>query len=177
MAVHPWQNIPCAKKSAREMKSALEHWLENPYSRGPRPFRWRAWYAAARKEWTGDATALMGQQILTPHLGAVLWSRIQAPPERFPQPDHPEYFARQMIASRAEALRAGRRGLHNACTPNARAAYLARMPDNIRVHLEEICREEAQVNPWVWPDHPQTPVPPPSHPSVLPPLYQIMGVS
>lgn len=148
LKAHPWHKIPQAMKTAKGMQTALESWLENPSSRGPKPFRWRGWYADARKEWTPAAGALMGEQRQTTHLGATLWTRIQAPEERFPDPSNPEHFARQMISARYQALRTARRGLHNACTDGERVAYLARMPEDIRIHLEEICREKQQVQPW-----------------------------
>lgn len=146
---HPWHKLPSSNaRTAAGMKSALEQWINNPRSRGPRPFRWRPWYAAATKTWTDEAATLLGEQRITTHLGATLWSRVQAPPASYPAFDHPEHIAHQMISARSEALRAARRGLHNACTPLDRVAYLARMPESIRVHLEEICREQDEIRPW-----------------------------
>lgn len=146
LEVHPWQKLPAAAaRTAAGMRSALEQWLNNPRSRGPRPFRWRPWYADAPKTWTDEAATLLGQHTTTPHLGALLWTRVQAPPQSYPAIDHPEHIAHQMISAHAAALRTARRGLHNACTPAERIAYLARMPAIVRYHLEEICREEEQI--------------------------------
>lgn len=161
LGIHPWQRIPTAMRSARGMESALEAWIQNPRSRGPKPFRWRSWYAEAAKEWTGEAGVLLGERTIAPNLGAALWSRVQAPGDRFPDPGHPEHFARQMIASHAQALREGRRGLHGCCTDGERIAYLARMPEQIRIHLEDICRENQQVRGW-FPPPPRHALPPPS---------------
>jgi len=146
---HPWHKLPSSNaRTAAGMKSAIELWLNNPGSRGPRPFMWRPWYAAAAKTWTDDAAIMLGEQRTTPHLGATLWSRVQAPPASYPPIDHPEHIAHQLISAHAAALRTARRGLHNACTPGERTAYLARMPETIRIHLEEICREQDQIQPW-----------------------------
>ena len=151
LQTHPWQRLPQnSGRTAAEMKQALDAWIENPRSRGPRPFRWRRWYAAALKEWTPEAAVILGEQIRTPHLGATLWSRIQAPEERYPHPTHPEHIAHQLVAAHAQALRQARRGLREACTTDERRAYLAKMPESIRHHLEEICREEAECH-WLYP--------------------------
>ena len=135
---HPWQKLPQAhSRTAAGMKSALEAWLENPRSRGPQPFRWRTWHAGAPKEWTGEAQTLMGERKQTRHLGAMLWDRVQAPPERFPQPDHPEHITHQLNQAHRSACYEARTGLSHACTPAQRVAYLQRLPERIRLTLEE----------------------------------------
>jgi len=146
MDLHPWRLLPSATAAtAQGMETLLEAWLSNPKARGPKPFRWKAWLDDAPREWTQDASVIMGQRIITPHLGAALWDRVQAPGERFPQITDDEHIVHQMISARSEGIRTARRGLSRACTDQERAAYLARLPDFIRYTLEEQCREERQV--------------------------------
>lgn len=148
LEAHPWRDLPhAAARSAEGMRTMLEAWLENPKVRGPRPFKWRRWYAGAERTWTQDATTILGERY-TGQLGAALWERIEKPPDRFPDATHPEHIAHQMISAHAQALRHARAGLHKACTPEERRAYLARMPEIIRHHLEEICQESDALAPW-----------------------------
>jgi hypothetical protein len=134
---HRWRDLPMAHaKTAAGMKTALESWLENPKSRGPKPFRWRAWYAGSPKEWTEEAAAMLGERIITPSIGAVLWSRVQAPAERFPQPDHPEHITHQVRQAYAQRIREHRRSAGMACGWPERVAYLAQLPEDLRQHLE-----------------------------------------
>ena len=142
LELHPWRKLPTAnRRTAEGMASALETWINNPKSRGPRPFRWRPWIADAQKEWTAEAGVILGERITTPHLGAALWSRVQPPEMSYPAADHPEHIGQQLIASHAAAIRTARQHMHNTCTPHERIAYLARLPERIRQHLEEQCRE------------------------------------
>jgi len=165
LTVHPWEDIPRPKgRTAISMKTAFEDWIENPASRGPVPFRWRPWYAAARKEWTDDATVILGERGTTQGLGAALWSRVEAPDERYPDPSHPEHIAHQLLAAHAQAIRSARRGLVSACTPLARGAYLARLPDSIRKHLEETCQYQPDPGPGPVLLHRE--IPPPARPGV-----------
>jgi hypothetical protein len=135
--------------TADGMKRALDAWIENPRSRGPRPFRWRPWIASAAREWTPEARAIFGERTETPHLGAALWSRVQKPDEGFPDPSREEHFAAQMIAAHAQGIATARRHMLNTCTPAARIAYLARLPVNMREILEEQC-EEAERCLWTY---------------------------
>jgi hypothetical protein len=145
---HPWQTLPhAAARTAEGMKTSLEAWLENPRSRGPRPFRWRNWYATAERTWTEQAGTIFGRRYIG-QLGAALWENIEKPPDRFPDASHPEHIMHQLVRDHAQALRMARRGMLTACTPDARRAYLARMPDFIRIHLEEICQEQDAAAPW-----------------------------
>ena len=149
MSIHPWQRIPSASmRSMKGMRTMLEQWLDNPKSRGPKPFRWRAWYQDAGKEWTDDAGVIMGQRVRG-NLGAALWDRVQKPDDRFPGVDHPEHVAHQLVAAYAQAVRTARRFMSDACTDQERVAYLSRLPDSIREHLEEICRESERVR-WTY---------------------------
>jgi hypothetical protein len=141
LELHPWRKLPTATaRTAQGMKTALEAWIENPKSRGPRPFKWRSWLKDAPKEWTASADALMGTHERTARLGAMLWSKIQAPPEGYPTPDRWEHIANQLMLAQYEGIATARSNLSHACTPAERTAYLARMPEEIRVHLEETCQ-------------------------------------
>lgn len=178
MRVHPWQTLPDTQaRTAKGMQTALERWIENPRSRGPRPFRWRPWINAARKEWTDDAAVIMGQQIITPCLGATLWERIQPPGDRWPDISRPEHVAHQVIAARAQGIRAARRGLYEACTPAVRRAYLDRLPENIRFHLEELTCQLDHADACRRQHHPRPQPTPPNPPQTLPLLCLMMAES
>lgn len=138
LTIHPWQELPSAtQRTADAMRTMLEAWIANPKRRGPRPFRWRSWLKDAPKEWTSSAEALLGQQIRTAHLGAILWSRVQAPSEGYPDITRDEHIMHQLIEAHAQGIHTARAHLAHACTPAERIAYLARMPETIRHHLEE----------------------------------------
>jgi hypothetical protein len=149
LEAHPWETLPnAATRTAEGMRSMLEEWISNPRSRGPKPFKWRNWYAAAERTWTEQAGAILGRRYIG-QLGAALWENIEKPPDRFPDITHPEHIAHQLVRDHAQALRTARQSLSTACTPDERRAYLARMPESIRHHLEEICREQDEMLSWL----------------------------
>lgn len=150
MDIYPWQKLPSAQAmTADGMKRALDAWIENPKARGPRPFRWRPWIADARKEWTPEAAVILGERMVTPHLGAALWSRIHKPDEGFPDLSRSEHFIHQMITAYAQGIATARRHVFNACTRQDQGTYLARLPDDIRRILEEEC-DQAERCLWTY---------------------------
>lgn len=139
MEVHPWRRLPSAiRHSAKEHKSALDAWIDNPRSRGPRPFRWRTWMNDAPGEWTAAATALMGERIEAPNIGAALWSNMRNPDDRFPRdPRHPESLQALMGYAVANARRTARELLSNAKTLEDRARVLRNLPADLSAYLTE----------------------------------------
>lgn len=139
LEVHPWRKLPSAiRHSQKEHRSALDEWIQNPSSRGPRPFRWRRWLDDAPGEWTGHATALMGRRIEAPHLGAALWANMNNPDDRFPRdPRHPESLQALLGYAVANARRTARELLSNAQTVEDRARVLRNLPADLAAHITE----------------------------------------
>jgi hypothetical protein len=139
LQVHPWRDLPNAiRHNQAEHASALDHWLANPRSRGPRPFRWRSWMNGAPAVWTDAARALMGERTQAPHLGAMLWANMENPADRFPRdPRHPESLQALMGYAVANARKTARDQLRNAWTPEERARVLANLPRDLAEYLTE----------------------------------------
>lgn len=155
LEVHPWRKLPTAiRHTKEEHESALDRWIANPRSRGPRPFRWRLWWKDAPGRWTEAARALMGERIEAPNIGAMLWANMENPNDRFPRdPRHPESLQALMGYAVANARRTARELLANARTPEDRAKVLARLPADLSAHLMEPChheRHEANPAPTPW---------------------------
>ena len=139
LELHPWRKLPSAiRKNAAQHKSALDQWINNPHSRGPRPFRWRGWMDNAPAEWTAAAAALMGTRIEAPNIGSALWENMENPPDRFPRdPRHPESLQNLMSYAVANARRTARELLSNARTPEERAKVLRNLPGDLARHMTE----------------------------------------
>jgi len=139
LEVHPWRRLPSAiRHSQAEHKSALDTWISNPKSRGPRPFKWRRWLDDAPGEWTAYAWELMGERIEAPNLGALLWSNMENPPDRFPRdPRHPESLQNLLGYALAHAKRTARELLSNATTMEARAKVITNLPADLAAYLIE----------------------------------------
>jgi hypothetical protein len=142
---HPWQQIPQAtRNTAKEHASALETWLQNPKARGPRPFRWSAWWRNLPKRWTTTAEALLGQRTQG-HLGAALWSKVQATADPGPQdPTDPRHWIHQLAASIRTARRQLSQRLVNVYSSAERASILANLPGHLARYFME-------PEPWTVP--------------------------
>ena len=149
LEVHPWRNLPTAiRHSAKEHRSALDAWIENPRKHGPRPFQWRRWMQDAPAAWTDSATALMGARIEAPNIGAMLWTNMNNPEDRFPRdPRHPESLQNLMGYAIANARKTARELLAHALTPEDRATVLRNLPGDLAAYLTEQSHERDWKNP------------------------------
>ena len=139
LELHPWRKLPSAiRHTAAEHRSALDAWLNNPKSHGPRPMRWRSWLKNAPAEWTTAATTLMGYRYAGQTTGASLWSNMEAPQDRFPRdPRHPESLQNLIGYAVATARRTARELLANARTTEERATILGNLPSDLARHFTE----------------------------------------
>lgn len=132
----PPENAPCSPRA---------EWLrwkrDNPRPELPEPFRWRAFWLEAPKEWTTEAHALLGERRAS-SLGAALWSRVRADEAiTSPEPMDP----RNPFAMMAHVVKDGLRSLK---------AHLGRLPrmeqrvDLLQTMPAHLAGKFVEADPW-----------------------------
>jgi hypothetical protein len=117
----------------------------------PRPFRWRAFWQDAPKEWTQDAETLLGERV-PGAIGAALWSKINPTTGHIPtDPMDPRSIVHQLKTAVHDARRSISRQFHRQRTVKDRLEYLQTLPAHLRgYYLEESEWHEQEHPPIQW---------------------------
>lgn len=135
--------------STRGKRAAWALWLsENPRPKAPEPFRWKAFWHSAPKEWTRDAHLILGDRE-PGTIGAAIWKRIQ-PDARVGDTDitDPRHWVQLMMHS----VRTAQRTVSARCSTftrlDERVEYLRTLPAHLNrgtVSKEDLWQQDLEL--------------------------------